>query len=256
MATMNPVLPAETAQSSADNTASRWFVVFLVIYGLWVWTPWLAPLLMHVGWEGAGRIIYSIYSFFCHQLPERSFFLFGQKPMYSLTAIQAAWRNTIDPLILRQFIGNPEMGWKVAWSDRMVSFYTTTWLFALVWWPFRRKVKRLPWWGIALLLLPIAVDGGTHFISDLAGIEQGFRQNNQWLALLTNNLLPASFYMGNALGSFNSWIRLITGPLASLGIVWFVFPYLFQMQTMTHELEEHNYKKILDQIRKTNPPPS
>jgi hypothetical protein len=62
--------------------------------------------------------------------------------------------------------------------------------------------------------------------------------------------------MGNALGSFNSWMRLITGPLASLGIVWFVFPYLFQMQTMTYKLEEHNYKKILDQIKKTNPPPS
>ncbi len=27
----------------------------------------------------------------------------------------------IDPLVLRQYIGNPMTGWKVAWSDRMAA---------------------------------------------------------------------------------------------------------------------------------------
>jgi len=31
---------------------------------------------MNIGWDKAGKAIYFIYSFFCHQLPERSFFLF------------------------------------------------------------------------------------------------------------------------------------------------------------------------------------
>jgi len=144
-----------------------------------------------------------------------------------MTAIQTAWQNTLNPLILRQFIGNPAMGWKLAWSDRMVSFYSSVWLFALAWFPFRHKIKVLPWWGFGLLLLPIALDGGTHMLSDLTGgIGLGFRYTNQWLAILTNNAFPPTFYLGDALGSFNSWMRLITGVLAGLGIAWFALPYL------------------------------
>ncbi|MCL4527790.1 MAG: DUF2085 domain-containing protein [Chloroflexi bacterium] len=212
--------------SPEEKTTSHWFEFFVIVYGLWVWLPWLAPIFMHIGWDGAGRVIYFIYSYFCHQLPERSFFFFGSKTMYSLPVIQSAWQNTFNPLILRQFIGNSQMGWKLAWSDRMVSFYTSIWLSALVWLPLRRRIKPLPWWDFALFLLPIALDGGTHMISDFAGIGQGFRYTNQWLAILTNNSLPATFYAGDALGSFNSLMRLITGLLAGIGIVWFAFPYM------------------------------
>jgi len=131
-------------------------------------------------------------------------------------------------MILRQFIGNETMGWKIAWSDRMISFYTSVWLFALAWYPFRRRIKPLSWWGFALLLLPIAIDGGTHAISDLAGIGQGFRDTNEWLRLLTNNAFPAAFYAGDLPGSFNSLMRFITGPLAGLAITWLAFPYVFK----------------------------
>jgi len=51
----------------------------------------------------------------------------------------------------------------------------------------------------------------------------GFRDSNSWLLALTNNRLPL-VYAGDALGSFNSWARLITGVLAGVGIVWFAFP--------------------------------
>lgn len=206
--------------------AGTWFQIFILVYGLWIWLPFLAPEFMHIGWDGAGRVLYFIYSFFCHQLPERSYFLFGQQTMYSLGAIQAAWRDTFNPLVLRQFIGSPIMGWKIAWSDRMISFYGSVWVFAVLWSPLRRKIKALSWWGLVLFLLPIALDGGTHMLSDLAGIGQGFRYTNQWLAILTHNAFPSSFYLGDALGSFNSWMRIITGILAGLGIVWFAFPHL------------------------------
>lgn len=117
------------------------------------------------------------------------------------------------------------MGWKVAWSDRMVAFYTSIWLAAIAWWPLRRKVKPIPWWGFALLLLPIAVDGLTHTVSDFSGLGQGFRDSNNWLLTLTHSALPLT-YAGDALGSFNSWARLITGILAGIGIAGFVFPHL------------------------------
>jgi len=242
-----------TSQSIGEWLSGHWLQIFLVLYGIWVFAPFLAPFLMHIGWRGGGNAIYFIYSFFCHQLPERSFFLFGEKTMYSLNEIRAAWQDTIDPMILRKFTGNELMGWKIAWSDRMISFYTGVWVFAVVWYPFRRKVKPLAWWGFALLLLPIILDGGTHMFSDLAGIGQGFRDTNQWLAILTGNSLPISFYAGDAINSFNSWARLITGVLAGFGIVWLAFPFIFESQALNQELNKSNYGAILEQIKNKNP---
>ena len=243
----------QTSVSFSQWITRHWFEAFLIVYGLWVFTPFLAPVLMQIGLTGAGKAIYFVYSFFCHQLPERSFFLFGEKAMYSLNEIQAVWQDTINPLILRKFIGNETMGWKIAWSDRMISFYTSVWVFAVLWFPFRRKVKPVSWWGFVLFLLPLAIDGGTHAFSDFAGIGQGFRDTNQWLAILTNNAFPPSFYAGDALGSFNSWMRLITGLLAGLDIVWLAFPYIFQTQALNQELDKFNYEKVLEQIKNENP---
>jgi uncharacterized membrane protein len=212
--------------ASTGGLAQNWFLVFFAVYGLWVWTPFLAPLFARLGWDGPANAIYFVYSFFCHQLPERSYFLFGPKMNYSLAEIQSAWIDTINPMLLRKFTGTAALGWKIAWSDRMISFYGGVWLFGLVWYPLRRRLKSLPWWGLVLFLLPMALDGTTHFLSDLAGIGQGFRDSNLWLANLTQFSLPDSFYAGDALGSFNAWMRIITGLLAGLGLVWFVFPYL------------------------------
>ena len=86
-------------------------------------------------------------------------------------------------------------------------------------------------------------------ISDLAGIGQGFRDSNAWLAALTNHAFPASIYAGDALGSFNCWTRIITGLLAGLGIVWLVFPYVFRTHALNQELERLNYEKVIGQIK-------
>jgi len=197
-------------------------LAILIFTGL----PFLAPLFMHWGWETPARVIYFVFSLLCHQLPERSFFLFGSRIMYSLNELQAAGANTTDLLALRQFIGNGEIGWKVAWSDRMVWMYTSIPAFGLLWWLLRQKINPLSWWGFVLLLLPMALDGSTHFIGDLAGIGQGFRDTNLWLAALTHNVFPPTFYAGDALGSFNSLMRMLSGLLFGLGVVWFGFPYL------------------------------
>ncbi len=233
--------------------SNHWFETFLIVYGVWVFMPFLAPVFMHMGWTGAGKAIYFVYSFFCHQLPERSFFLFGQKTTYSLDEIRVAWQDTSNPMILRQFIGNESMGWKIAWSDRMISFYTSVWWFAVIWFPLRRKLKPLSWWSFALFLFPIIMDGGTHAISDLAGIGQGFRDTNVWLAVLTNNILPVSFYAGDALGSFNSLMRFMTGLLAGLAIGWLAFPYVFHSQVYNEQLDAIDYAKVINQVKNQDP---
>ena len=188
-----------------------------------------APVFMEIGWTGAAKAIYLIYSTQCHQLPQRSFFLFGPQATYSLAEVQAAWQATTNPFILRQFVGNTAIGWKVAWSDRMVSMYGGVFLGSLIFWPLRKRLRPLPLWAFALLILPMGIDGGTHFISDIAGLGSGFRDSNAWLAVLTGNIFPAAFYAGDAFGSFNSWMRLITGLLFGLAIVWLAYPPLEEM---------------------------
>jgi uncharacterized membrane protein len=251
------IRPTHTAPTHPEKWiyffSRHWILIFSVIWGLYVSLPFLAPVFMKWGWETPVRTIYFIYSFLCHQLPQRSYFLFGSKFTYSLSEIQAAWQNTLNPLVLRQFVGSTQMGWKVAWSDRMVSMFTSLWLFAMLWRPVRRWLKPLPWWGLVLLLLPMAVDGMSHFISDLYGIGQGFRDSNAWLANLTNKAPPPSFYVGDAWGSFNSLLRLLTGVLFGLGIVWFSFPYLDDVfSQLVHSMENrfsfYPEKEALDPI--------
>lgn len=53
---------------------------------------------------------------------------------------------------------------------------------------------------------------------------------------------------GDALGSFNSILRLITGPLAGLGIVRLAFPYPHQMQALNQEMDRYNHDSLIGQI--------
>lgn len=235
----------------------------LLIGGMLVVTllPFLAPVLMAVDWTSAGTLLYMLYTPFCHQLPQRSWFLFGEKLTYTLAEINQVYPST-DPWQLRFFYGTPAMGWKVAWSDRMLSFYTMTPVFGLLyaalknrtrmaqigridadkirenqWVPRHPRSIPISWRVLVLALLPIALDGGTHMLSDLiSGVSNsGFRDTNLWLAALTGNAFPA-FYTGDHFGTFNWWARLVTGLLAAWGVAFFAFPWLdrlFQRQIHT-----------------------
>lgn len=219
------IRPQATRAARIGRWFSRhWLVVALVGIGVYIGLPWLAPIFMRFGWLGAANGIYLFYATQCHQLPQRSFFLFGAKPMYSLAEIQAAYRVTNNQLALREFIGNAEMGWKVAWSDRMVAMYGSLWLFGLIYAAVRGRVAPLSWKIAVVLVLPLALDGSTHALSDLSGIGNGFRDTNAWLAALTGNTLPATFYAGDALGSFNSSMRLISGVFFGFGLIWLGLP--------------------------------
>ena len=61
---------------------------------------------MHAGLAGLARTIYAAYSLLCHQLPERSWFLFGRAWTPGLETIrQAAGRDGF--FALRRFVGTP-----------------------------------------------------------------------------------------------------------------------------------------------------
>ena len=94
--------------------------------------------------------------------------------------------------------------------------------------------------------LPMIIDGGTHLLSDIqAGpnFGTGFRDTNVWLAQLTNQAFPASFYAGDALGSFNSWMRLLSGILFGVASIWLAFPFVEAAFQQTREAQEEKLKR-------------
>ena len=227
----------------ADNTKKRlflvratyffvrhWLILFITLFGIYNLLPFAAPVAMWLGWTPIGTVIYSLYSTQCHQMAQRSFFLFGAQPMYDLDELPLSLtgKSLQDMLMLRGFRGSEVFGWKVAWSDRMVYMYGSLWIISAVYWVwFRHRLsKPIRIWVFVLLLVPMAVDGVTHLLSDGNGLSAGFRYDNAWLAALTNNVFAERFYKGDALGSFNSLMRLVTGALFAVATAGLAFPFL------------------------------
>jgi uncharacterized membrane protein len=223
-----PAPPVLWAHRIASAFLHHWLALVLtalLVFGL---GPFLAPVAMAAGWTAVGKALYAIYSPFCHQLPQRSWFLFGEQLTYTLDEIYQVYPYT-DAWRLRQFYGTADMGWKVAWSDRMISFYTMTPIFGLLYAALRRRLRPLSWQLLVLALMPLFLDGVSHVANDLFyGVAGGgFRDTNSWLAFLTGDAWPG-FYAGDHVGTFNWWMRLVTGMLAAWGLAFWAFPWLDQ----------------------------
>jgi uncharacterized membrane protein len=203
----------------------------IMLFALLIWglLPFIAPMAYHWGYPRVGRAIHLLYTPFCHQLPQRSWFLFGPQLTYTVAEI-ADVAGTENAAQLRYFFGSPALGWKTAWSDRMISFYTMTPVFGLLYAGLRRlgvQIRPLSIKLLLLFLLPMLLDGLMHVVNDMIwGVSAGgFRDTNGWLALLTSGRFPG-LYAGDHLRTFNWWMRLLSGLLAALGLAFFFFPRL------------------------------
>jgi len=214
---------AATIDRGAGWLTRHWLFGVNTMLGLYVGGTLLAPVLMRLGLQGPGRLVYWIYSFFCHQLPERSYFLFGPIGVDTYSRAQViSWGA--DPGYLRGFVGNAQVGFKLAIAERDIAIWATLLLAGLSYALLRRHVHALPGRRLLLMILPMALDGSSHLISEVTGL--GFRASNAWLAALTSGIFPPGFYAGTTLGSFNWLMRTLTGALFALAIVWFAFPRL------------------------------
>lgn len=63
-----------------------WLRIVLVILGVYITLPWVAPTLMRLGAQAPAQFIYNLYRPMCHQFAFRTFFLFGEQPAYPLAA--------------------------------------------------------------------------------------------------------------------------------------------------------------------------
>lgn len=217
--------------------ARHWLFVFNLGMALFVGGTLLAPWLMFLGLEEPARAVYTFYGLNCHQLPERSYFLFGPNGIdtYSLEQV-LAWGA--DPGYLRGFVGNAGVGFKMAMAGRNTAIYSTLLVAGLAFAVVRKRVRPLPVPAFVLLVLPMVVDGFSHVTSEVTGL--AFRDSNAWLAALTGNALPAAFYAGTTLGSFNWLMRAVTGALFAVACVWFAFPRV-----------EHAFRDALHSANKT-----
>ncbi len=172
----------------------HWLAFFNLLFLLYVGLPLLAPVLMEVGAETPANVIYTMYRPACHQLPERSFFLFGPSPVYERSELPANGVADSDNIFVRrQYIGDPEHGYKVAICERDVAIYGSMFLMGLLFALMRGRLPRLKARYLLLFVLPMAIDGGTQLI--------GLRSSS-WL------------------------LRVVTGTLFGVGLIWFAYPYI------------------------------
>src|SRR3989304_2638602 len=104
-------VPAVAARPRVPALSRLWFPAAALVLGLYVGLPWLPLLFRRLGGGEPARAIYAVYSTQCHQMAQRSFFLFGPKAMYSAAELGTLAGVTNGPLALRAFIGSAELGW-------------------------------------------------------------------------------------------------------------------------------------------------
>ncbi|MBV7338736.1 DUF2085 domain-containing protein [Chloroflexi bacterium TSY] len=160
---------------------SHWLLLINVVWGTYITLPFLAPLFMALGLTVPARLIYGLYSVACHQLPDHSYFLFGDLLIPDLASLEAnGMPRGVGLLEQRQFIGNEQSGYKVAICQRDVAIYGSVLIAGILYGRWGRGIRPLSWILFGLLLIPIAIDGTTQLV--------GLRESNWWLRTLTGSL--------------------------------------------------------------------
>lgn len=203
--------------------SKHWLRVALTLIGIYVTLPFVAPTLMKLGAPGPARVIYFMYSPLCHQFAFRSFFLFGEQPVYPLESTGTTLKPfesyvkdlpefsqipdiyVFSPALqfaARDFVGNEQMGYKVTLCERDIAIYSALWVGGLIYSRIRRWLRPVPLGLYVLLGLgPIGLDGFSQLL--------GYPPFNFWPARET---LPV--------------FRIVTGAIFGLMNAWLAFPYI------------------------------
>lgn len=215
------------AQFSGADRFTHWFsrrylLVLNVFIFLYVGLPFLAPVLMQAGAPALAKPIYTVYGAVCHQMAFRSWFLYGDQPVYPRVAAGVEGLDTFgnisgldeeDLLAARRFIGNKQVGYKIAYCQRDVAIYGAMLLFGLIFGLTRRKLPPLPWYlWLAIGVAPIALDGFSQLLSQFPGFSLwAYRESTPFL-------------------------RTLTGALFGFTTAWFGFPLLEESMSETRQM--------------------
>lgn len=200
--------------------SKHWLAFLNLIVFTYVGLSFAAPVLMKSGYERQAQVIYSFYGKLCHQLAYRSWFLFGEQPVYPRELAGTGWESyevstnlpVDDYLAATSFVGNEQLGYKVALCERDVAIYGAILLAGLLFTVFRKRLKPLPIWAWFLLgIFPIALDGGSQMVF-------GF-------PLPGFSLLP--------MRESTPFLRTLTGAMFGVANVWLSFPYVEESMVET-----------------------
>ncbi|MCS7252336.1 MAG: DUF2085 domain-containing protein [Thermoflexus sp.] len=176
------------------------YSIRLLTLGLWIYVigALMPPVLMKAGLSEPASVLYTIYSFLCHQLPQRSFFLFGEHLTYKLEDLRE--RVGLERLPgypwPRTFIGDSRIGWKIAICQRDLAIYSAMVFSATLMLLRRRPWHPMPIWAFLVFgLMPIALDGGSQFVSYALAMFGPFtpRESTPFLRILTGVLFGGAF---------------------------------------------------------------
>lgn len=169
--------------------SAHWLALANLAVGLYIGLPVLAPVLMHLGFERLGNLIYLVFRPLCHQLPERSYFLFGSQWVYSYQELAQRLAGAVP----QRWVGNPAVGYKIAVCERDVAIYSSMLFCGLLYQFVRAHLRPISFKLFLVLITPMAVDG-----------------------------------FGQLFGFWTStWVsRTITGGLFGLACVLLAYPYI------------------------------
>jgi len=182
----------------------HWLLLFNTAIGIFAFLPILAPILMVTGHARWGRFIYAFLGLSCHQLPERSFFLFGPRLAYALNQLE----HLLGPSVPLRYIGDTATGFKMAVCERDIAIYLAMFLAGMVFALVRHRLQPLSWKGFVVLCVPMAVDG-----------------------------------LGQLFGFWEStpWSRVVTGSLFGVAWIWLAYPHVeTAMRLVPQALESGN----------------
>lgn len=178
--------------------SGHWLALANLGFGVLVGLPILAPVLYHWGYDGAAAFIHAVFKPLCHQLPERSFFLFGPSMTYSYDELAALLAQGTVP---QRWVGSSELGFKMAVCQRDIAVYGSMVLAGIAFNWLRPRLQPLSVRQFLLLLVPMAIDGGGQFIG---------LWSSTWLT------------------------RLVTGTLFGVACIGLTYPYLEQGMREVH----------------------
>jgi uncharacterized membrane protein len=223
----------------------HWLTLVLAFLLVYTGLSLTAPVLMEAGYEGAARVIYTIYGPMCHQFAFRSWFLFGDQVTYpravsgsGLTSFEVyaaqdphfegidlfEWSGDLQ-IAARSFRGNEQMGYKTALCERDVAIYGMMLIAGVLFAGVRRWLRPAPLWLYLILgLMPMGLDGFSQMLS--------YPPFEYWPVRET---LPP--------------FRVVTGALFGIMNVWLAFPYLERSMRETIDVMEERLRQA--QLRLT-----
>ncbi len=231
--------------------SKNWIWYFNLFAFIYVGLPILAPVLMNVGATGPARVIYTAYGPMCHQMASRSFFLFGEQSVYprELAGTEFTPIETFMPTIpefegvaieadewadnsggqnflvaARAFLGNEQMGYKMALCERDIGIYAFVLWGGLAYAFLRRRGGVKPLSLVTFIILgmgPIGLDGFTQLFS-----MYGAAADSEFLL----SLYP--------LRESPPILRTFTGIWFGLSLVWLAYPHIdISLAQTTRDLE-------------------